>query len=177
ALERHRAVEVDDRSIFRLVSPGGSIHPVDADVLPASALIAEVHHESAVGPAIDLQVSMDGSVALDELADPKGIAVAEIFLPDLGQIAVAVVIHIQILAVLDQPDARIRLLAEDQKAVARLGLVNGFLENGAWNAAQIGGPEQPPAAENNQAGQDTARKHGSPPPVLGSGSVKVPHNY
>src|SRR5262249_50003309 len=108
--------------------------------LPAAALVAEVHHESAVGPAIYLQVSMDRAVALDELADPEGIAVAGIFLPDLGQIAVAVVIHIKVLAILYQPDARVRLLADDQKAVAWFALVNRLLEDGAWNAAQIGGP-------------------------------------
>src|SRR5262249_29953517 len=54
------------------------------------------------------------------------------------QIPVAVNVHIQVLAIADQPDAELRLRSEDDEAVLGFVLVGGLLGDLAVDPAEVG---------------------------------------
>src|SRR5262249_52744968 len=74
------------------------------------------------------------------------------------QVAVAVAVEVECLAVLDQPDARLSLGAEDEQAVARLLLVGRLLADRAVNLGQVSGLRRRPREKEAERCQQPSAK-------------------
>src|SRR5262249_52806376 len=82
----------------------------------------------------------------------------------LGQIAVAVPVHVENVAVEHQPEAGLGFRPEHEQAILRLGLVGGFPADGAVDLGQVGAwdggrPEESSQKRKSQRGGF----HGSAP--------------
>src|SRR5262245_43406539 len=78
----------------------------------------------------------------------------------LGQVAVAVAIHVQDIAVEDNPGAALRFRTEDEQAVlGRLGLIGRLLGDGAVDLGQIATPGGYRGADHEQGGKEREHSH------------------
>ena len=95
--------------------------------------------DALVRPAADGDVAeLEGVFALLGSAALLGLLGGDLF-AGLGEVAVAVAVDVEGVAVLDEPDAVLALGAEDEEAVARgLGRVGGFFLEGAINLERVG---------------------------------------
>src|SRR5262249_2830164 len=98
------------------------------------------------GPTIDRARVLLGAVPL-RILDDQAFAF-------LGQVAVAVAIHVQDIAVEDNPGAALRFRTEDEQAVlGRFALIDRLLGDGAVDLAQVATPNgYPRSARQEQRG-------------------------
>src|SRR5262249_18323701 len=76
----------------------------------------------------------------------------------LGQIAIAVSVHVNNIAVEDEPHPKLCFRAEDEKRIARIGLIFRFLGDGARNLREISGVDRE-AAENKPEQYEPCMTH------------------
>src|ERR1017187_10142489 len=112
---------------------------------------------------MDAKIAGMAAVALDDWTDREvtRVAAQRRLLVWLGKVAVAVAIDVVVLVVNHKPGAGPGLLAEYEKAVARLSLIGWFLADDARNGGQLG--RRRGEAPGGQSEQQNGREHGDLP--------------
>src|SRR5262249_16243270 len=143
-LHRQRAVEMDDGSRFGLLGKVPAClactrtRVFHLEALQALAPNPNGDRERARLDHLQLQVGVPGAVRFGEGADLEpSFRQPRYGFAGFGEVAVAVAVHVKRVAVDHEPDAELRLRAEDQQAILRLALVSRLLGDGAVDLSQV----------------------------------------